>query len=328
MNAIPGMIRLKIDCRIGLPLATVAAGGCARHPDGSPADIERIMKGIVFVAPYAGLLVLITLIAGSLSIALLAGRSRSRTKSRLGKSASPLLDDEVALLLDRLERASEGRFPVFDVVAVVCATMLLGGLTICAGGIIGARLGLATLAALGLAAFTARRLTLSSEQRRIAEALSEHNDLRIVSALILTLEWPDTRHYNAVAGRLSQLLAQIGPGDCNVLTERTRHVLHRWLRRPDSVLHIPILQALGRVGDERAIPPVESLTRMRPRTSREAELRDAAISCLLALQSRHPHSKALLLRPSEQPEGNGLLRAVGGAADPPQDDLLRATADE
>jgi hypothetical protein len=125
------------------------------------------------------------------------------------------------------------------------------------------------------------------------------------------------------AGALLRLLPTLTPDDYGRLPAATTPALCRRLNDADHVLVLLTVEALGKVGDGRAVRSLDRLTRYPPsETIRQAAQK--ALPIVLERQRREV-APAVLVRPAEDPSAHddGLLRPAGSGHRPDADTLPR-----
>lgn len=185
--------------------------------------------------------------------------------------------------------------------------------------------------ALGVVATQLHRFTLSPKQIDLAKKLAESRDVQAIGPLAEMLEWPDleSRHIAEVA--LSSLLPLVKANDRGLLTTKQRAILYRLLKPTDTrkywQLQLALLEALEQIGDDAAVPYVEELAKVTPRSGVQKRVKDRADACLPFLsekaeQSRHSQ---MLLRGSSVPTAapETLLRPATENPETRPQELLR-----
>ena len=172
-----------------------------------------------------------------------------------------------------------------------------------------------------------------------AEELAKLGGLEAIGPLFAALQAPISRKQrDAIYAALTLLLPQMKASDTHFLTPAHRQTIHAWLNIGDvefcvirrlNGLRIAALKALEQVGDSGAIPIVERLANMRPRTTEKAKIKQAAIDCLPMLRANCGDVEAArtLLRASqaETTDPKTLLRPASGAGQTDGAELLRGT---
>lgn len=173
-------------------------------------------------------------------------------------------------------------------------------------------------------------MAISQAQKNAAKKLAEFDDIRAVGFLVEALYYQDPGVREAAADRLTTLLPRLQASDAGLMTEEQRTALYKAITMPparrarsgDWAFVRAALRSLEQIGDERALPFVESLAGCTPRNAAQAEIVDAARECKPALLERIAQQRAAmsLLRPAHAPASSGdtLLRATygPGEADP------------
>jgi len=156
-------------------------------------------------------------------------------------------------------------------------------------------------------------------RRTLALRVADQYDVRSIGPLIDALNLDDAQTREIAAVALTDRLPHLGEDDDARLTESQRTRLCHLLSLPvESPLHkdiralfrpadsraidfrVAILRALEKVGDSKAIPIVRQLATRKPGTPGERRIREAAITCLSALELRAEQlrSRRTLLRAS------------------------------
>ncbi len=161
-------------------------------------------------------------------------------------------------------------------------------------------------------------------RRHAIDMLSSVEDKRMVGAFALCLLDPSREVRYAAATALKKLLPRIQASDKDTLSPPEMEALLRALGGKDNLLTIAILKALEQVGDERALPKVEGLARLK--NGKPAEVRHAAEKCLpyLHLRAQQAEQAHTLLRAaSSDATSDTLLRPAAGTASVDTGQLLR-----
>ena len=140
----------------------------------------------------------------------------------------------------------------------------------------------------------------------------------------------------AICHALIELLPQMMASDTALLPPDARGMIHqslnaandsRLVKLPVDDVRIAMLKALEQVGAASAIPVVEKLTQMKPRTPGQKRVKQAAIECLPMLRANCGDVEAArtLLRAShaEAARPDTLLRPASGAGQTAAQELLR-----
>ena len=146
----------------------------------------------------------------------------------------------------------------------------------------------------------ARSQTSSPEARRVAYELAKRseNDPRLLPVLLLAAQTNlDKKQAEIVKKALARLLPLLQPGDASLVPPAQRATLRSWLKLPrnrkkagsgSQTLTIVALDALAAIGDTKALPAAAQIARQtRSGSYREAELHEAAIRCVAALEGRN-----------------------------------------
>jgi hypothetical protein len=177
------------------------------------------------------------------------------------------------------------------------------------------------------------RFCLSPKQTEAARKLAMHDDVRGVGPLAEALDWPDSDIQMVAARALTRLLPRMQATDANLLNSGQRANLYRKLHPyqtgQQTDLQLAILKALEQIGDEAAVPHVRRLAGSFGLTSRQKQVKQAAIDCLPYLNARAAQLRVsqTLLRASSATgtSADMLLRPVENAVAAPAEQLLRAT---
>jgi hypothetical protein len=149
----------------------------------------------------------------------------------------------------------------------------------------------------------------------------------------------DYRAYQAAVQALTHLLPRLTAEDSSQLSAKQRQNLPRVLqyvanprstRRYNIPFALAILKALEEIGDGVAIPSIQRLAKMKPRTEEQRLLREAAEMCLSRLRERDQEVELQnsLLRASSSVPTDTLLRAVTETPTTDPTQLLRAGQEE
>ena len=174
----------------------------------------------------------------------------------------------------------------------------------------------------GLSVLTSQlyRVSLSRKRVTIMRKQAQQRDPKAVGQLAEALTWPDQDLQYEAASALTVLLPMLKANDASLLSASQRECLHRELTlqnaRSQSELMVAILQAFQQVGDNAAIPYVESLASARPRTPQEQRVVQEAQECLPYLRLCAGNNSA----------SHSLLRA-SSVTDAATDTLLRPSWD-
>jgi hypothetical protein len=180
------------------------------------------------------------------------------------------------------------------------------------------------------------RITLTANDTKTARELAGFEDVRVIGTLAEALEWPDAEMRHVAALALIQLLPKMRASDAGLLTASQRGCLYRLLKPENAEeteeLLLAILTALEQVGDEKAVPYVQSLANHFPATVAQKRVTDAAIQCLPYLEERVQQNRfsQTLLRSSQAEEvgADVLLRPAQGGVDTDPQVLLRASVSD
>jgi hypothetical protein len=208
---------------------------------------------------------------------------------------------EVDRLLAELERASQGRYPVFNVGCLIALGSLLGMFSLC-GAVNSPLVGLVALFCGGLFLLLLGRLTVSARQKELLIQLRSFRDVHLVGPLLTTLYWPglEEHRYSAQIALIA-LLPQMRASDAGLLNRDQRLILYRTLRSGEEPFVLAILKALEQIGTAEAIPYVERLVRRRVWTPGQKKIKEAAEACLSTLHAHTSRTGERLLRPATTP---------------------------
>lgn len=204
------------------------------------------------------------------------------------------------------------------------------------------------LLSLGVACIAARTL-FPRYSRSLPHQQMRSEETRSIAPGLQLLHWLDTPTRIKAIDNLLELLPRVADSGPEAFSDRDLKTLYRWLsvshnmggiigpRRDDLV--VAVLDAIARVGDERAIRTVRSLSRMCAgrRTvwagvDISERVKVAADQCLARLQLRidEAHGGASLLRSASEPETpeDSLLRAARGEVEDKPRELLRPDVSE
>lgn len=193
---------------------------------------------------------------------------------------------------------------------------------------------------LALCAVMMRLVWPSPRQVALADELASCGDVRAVIPLMNTLGTGPKELRRAALSKLISLLEQVREEDASLFTDEQIRGFCFILNAKNSPVYrkvmgtdyyggmvVALLHAVARIGDSRALEPVQRLaTKKRVESETEARVRGAAEECLPLLQARVDRQKARpnLLSASDPPASE-LLRAAEEGRVPDPDSLLRAT---
>jgi hypothetical protein len=168
----------------------------------------------------------------------------------------------------------------------------------------------------------------------LATILAQSTDLRLVGPALTLLADSALKDKtkNSLLVMLGRLLPQMNIEQATSLTEKQRHALLVPLESPynDINMTLAILKTLEQIGDEKAIPVVESVANRFVMIPRELPVYEAAQACLPYLRLRAEQTKQAqtLLRASDASTvttPDVLLRpAMATSSEIPSEQLLRA----
>ncbi len=175
-----------------------------------------------------------------------------------------------------------------------------------------------------------------------ANEIARIGGVKAIAPLCVTLETSmPIKQRRAIHNALILLLPQLKVSEANLLPPITYRYIYSCLRlngdgtfvkRCPTDLRIAALKALEQVGDARAVPLVERLTKMRLRTQARLRVKQAAIECLPMLKANCGEVEAArtLLRAShaEAARPDTLLRPASGAGQTATQELLRPSDTE
>ena len=174
---------------------------------------------------------------------------------------------------------------------------------------------------------------LGQRRKRLAESITDIDDLNALPALIELLEFTKPAVRNAIVPPITHLLLRLRASDAHLLGFLHRTALARALSTPRSQrlpasFFVSILHAFDQIGDSQALPAAAWLAQGRGVAADNPIVQEAAQTCQSHLQERIRRQQApyLLLRPSSASEASyALLRPVGSAPEAAShDELLRA----
>jgi hypothetical protein len=177
---------------------------------------------------------------------------------------------------------------------------------------------------------------VSQQQKNAATELAKLRPKRAVGQLADALEYGDKNMRMLASSALQDILPQLQASDDHLMNAEQRSKLYNVLKRArfkqDTLLMVAILKALEQIGDEKALPMVENLSKIEPRNGMERSVKAAALECLPALTERVEKQRRAqtLLRPAAAPDNPAevLLRPVHGAAPGDPEKLLRPSQPE
>jgi len=172
----------------------------------------------------------------------------------------------------------------------------------------------------------------SRRKKRLAECITDIDDLNALPALIELLEFTNPAVRNAILPPITRLLSRLRSSDAHLLGFIHRTALARTLNTPrsqklPSAFFVSVLQAFEQIGDSQVLPTVSWLAQGKGAAGNQPEIQMAAQTCQTYLQEqlRRHQAPYLLLRPSSPaPSAHALLRPVATAPDSAPHELLRA----
>lgn len=190
----------------------------------------------------------------------------------------------------------------------------------------------AVLVPVGLTSFGIFRAILGRRKRRLAECITDLDDLNALPALVELLEFTNPAVRNTIIPPITRLLLRLRASDAHLLGFLHRSALARTLSAPrpqrlPASFFVAILQAFEQIGDSQALPAITWLAQGKGAARDHTTVQDAAQTCLAHLQAHISRQQApyLLLRPSSAAgEAHALLRPVVSAPDAAPYELLRA----
>lgn len=163
------------------------------------------------------------------------------------------------------------------------------------------------LLCLGLMLFDRRIIPATHFHRRIADALIDLKDVRVLGML---LELYRIRDLNRpVRDALIPLLHGLKPSDTDLLDSPQRTCLYTYLHSEDYLLRSTVLDALAQVGDAEAIPQIEKLIDRPVKNAGDEKLHARAQEILPLLRERAVKRSASdkLVRPVESTSSEQIL---------------------
>jgi hypothetical protein len=247
------------------------------------------------------------------------------TVSVIATSAA-LISSVAAMLAVRAMHMAKVQAPTHLLHAGLSGFVLSGSLVVmCVSATV------ATLAMLPLLAFEKRRVQLAAVATRLS-------DKRLINILVEMLDRnlrPEGSVLIKGQARLTQLLMELQPSDANLVADRSRRILVRWLRiniyettrQPGQAdLASAIMSGLSTIGAANLRVTVHGLARHRAVTPHRRRLKDEAIRALERLDAwaELDRSGDILLRGSEQSMSDaGVLVRPSGTIEETGAELLR-----
>ncbi|MCW3054378.1 MAG: hypothetical protein JWN14_3548 [Chthonomonadales bacterium] len=172
----------------------------------------------------------------------------------------------------------------------------------------------------------------AQRKKRLAECITDIDDLNALPALIELLEFTNPAVRNAILPPITRLLSRLRSSDAHLLGFIHRTALARTLNMPRSqklpaAFFVSVLQAFEHIGDSQVLPTVSWLAQGKGAAGKQPEIQVAAQACQTYLQEqlRRHQAPYLLLRPSSLAlSSHALLRPVATAPDSAPHELLRA----
>ncbi len=175
--------------------------------------------------------------------------------------------------------------------------------------------------------FTANPRRLSRDRERVERALEQIDDVSVVGDLLDALPTAFQFGSGCPYRMLTRLLPRLREEHSQMLTRGQKRRLYGLLSMfPGSAsdFHVAVLRATARIGDAEALPHVWRIASGTPTSPSEERIRATALDCLNVLEERVKRMRQgrALLRPSDEPAADTLLRAAGQAESAPRH-LLR-----
>ena len=216
-------------------------------------------------------------------------------------------------------------------VAVYPATWILMGLAQTMDTIFPIVWALAMLVLLVIGGIGIFRAAVGPRRRRLAECITDIDDLNALPALIELLEFTGPAVQKAILPPITHLLLRLRASDAYLLGFLHRSALARVLSTPrmrklPAAFFVAVLQSFEQIGDSQALPAVSWLAQGKGAAGDHSEIQASAQACLACLQAQLSRHQApyLLLRPSSLAEApHTLLRPVATAPDAAPHELLR-----
>jgi hypothetical protein len=192
--------------------------------------------------------------------------------------------------------------------------------------------GMAVLIPVGLIGIGISRAKVGRRRKRLAECITDIDDLNALPALIELLEFTNPAVRSAILPPITRLLSRVRTSDAYLLGFIHRTALARVLSTPrarqlPAPFFVSVLQAFEQIGDSQVLPTVSWLAQGKGAAADNPTIQEAAQTCLTHLQEqlRRHQAPYLLLRPSSLAESShALLRPVVSAPDSAPHELLRA----
>lgn len=158
----------------------------------------------------------------------------------------------------------------------------------------------------------------SKLQKESVKKLAKMPDIRGVGYFAEALAFDDKDVKREAAEALLLLLPQLKASDAHLLNDEQRTILYKQLRKDNTELILALLKSLEQIGDAKAVPYVEELANAKASRAGYGRIREAAQSCLPALNARVEQLMAshTLLRAagSVGSDSDVLLRPASGAS--------------
>lgn len=187
------------------------------------------------------------------------------------------------------------------------------------------------LLAISLTLFGIFKAALSHRNRRLAECITDIDDINALPALIELMEFASPDMLPSLSPPLTRLLLRVRASDGHLLGSLHRAALARALTTPrtrtqPASFFVAILQVFEQIADSQALPMISRLAQGKGAAHNDPAIQNAAHRCLTNLQAqlRRHHAPYLLLRPSSPADdSHALLHPTVTAPDNAQHELLR-----
>jgi hypothetical protein len=187
-----------------------------------------------------------------------------------------------------------------------------------------------------------RRGWASRLHRNLLVLLAQSNDVRLTGTLLDACCLLDGGARETVESELTRILPQLRASDSHLFTSQHLYLLNIQLQgkclfwsdmNTQKANHmIAIMQAIGEIGDGKAIPIVQAIIDYKAPRPIQKHVQAAARECLEALNERAERESvgSRLLRAADSPvdDGDALLRPAHNSPTVPEQQLLRVPQTE
>jgi hypothetical protein len=239
-------------------------------------------------------------------------------------------------LLRQFESGTLGKQPVISsgsVFPIGCALFAASAFVACGFSFAAPIIVLPLLIAGIVGAFWVSRLAANDLKKRAIRDLAGYDDVRVVPPMLDVLGWPQAEMQWVANLTLLRLLPRLSETDSHLLRSKHRQALRDMLSNymlstnPDDAIAIAVLTVLERIGTKADLISVTAVARKPADTVQEQQVKQKAVALIPILKARESGPPDTLLRPSEPPGHESLLRPSGDSPSDPSS-LLRPADEE